>query len=232
MKTRIFHGDDKARYFRKAISAWGRQNTRVFPWRKTKRPYQILLAEMMLRRTNANQVTNVFLVTLRLYPNARSLATASRKEVYKILQPLGLAWRSENIRQMAKALTTRFQGRVPATYEGLRELPGVGDYVASAVCSFAYDIPMPLVDTNTVRVAGRYFGFSTHAESRRNRLVQEAVLALTSRKNSRAFNYSFLDFASIVCNAREPDCLACPVKSQCTFGQKRIKALSSRRPLK
>ncbi len=225
MQTRIEYDNDKARYFRKALTSWGRRNVRTFPWRKKGRPFRILLAEMMLRRTNAKQVTAVFIETVRRYPDAESLAKAPKKEVQRLLKPLGLGWRSENIRQMAKTLTARYHGHVPSTYEGLRCLPGVGDYVASAVCSFAFGMFMPIVDTNTVRVAGRYFGFPTHAESRRNRIVRATVLALTSRRNTRDFNYFLLDFAALICKAVQPVCPTCPVRSRCIFGRQRLKSL-------
>ncbi len=220
--TIVSYKDDKARYFRRRLAAWGRQNTRDFPWRKTEEPYHILLAEMMLRRTYAPQVTPVFLDTIRRYPDPVSLSKASPSEVLKILQPLGLAWRAENIRQMVLTLIEKFNGQVPSTYEELIQLPGVGDYVASAVCSFAFNKPLPVIDTNTVRVAGRFFGFNTHAESRRQRSVRQVVTAVTSRNNTRECNYAFLDFAALICKAIKPECAICPLHHRCVFGQKRL----------
>lgn len=218
----ISYNDEKSRYFRRRLTSWGRQNIREFPWRNTEEPYHILLAEMMLRRTNAPQVTKVYLDTIRQYPDPVSLSTAPPGEVLKTLQPLGLAWRAENIRQMAASLIERFNGQVPSTYDELVQLPGVGDYVASAVCSFAFNKPLPVIDTNTVRVAGRFFGFKTHAESRRQKSVRQVVTAITSRNNTRAYNYAFLDFAALVCKAINPECTICPLRYRCDFGQKRL----------
>lgn len=177
---------------------------------------------MMLRRTNALQVVPVYLEAIRRYPDPKALAFAPSEEVVRVLRPLGLAWRAENIRKMAEVLVERFNGHVPNSYKELNELPGVGDYVASAVLCFAFDEPVSIIDTNTVRVAGRYFGFETHPESRRRKPVREAIVAVTSQTNTRSFNMAFLDFASLVCRAADPRCSICPVRSCCVIGQKQV----------
>lgn len=218
----ISYSDEKARYFRKRLAAWGDRNRRDFPWRRTENPFHILLAEMMLRRTNAPQVIPVYQEVIQRYPTPGSLAFAPTNEVFDLLRPLGLAWRAENIKQMSEVLVNRFNGELPSSYEGLKELPGVGDYVASAVCCFAFDIPMPIIDTNTVRVAGRYFGFDTHAESRRIKAVRETVKAITDRKKPSEFNHSFLDFAALICKAIKPGCPLCPLRKRCIFGQRKL----------
>jgi A/G-specific adenine glycosylase len=211
------------RYFHRRVAAWGKLNCRDFPWRGTDNPYHILLAEMMLRRTNAQQVVPTYLEFIREYSDPESLATAPTRQVINALRPIGLKWRARNILKMAKKLSREFDCRVPSNYESLRRLPGVGDYVASAVCSFAFNKPMPVIDTNTVRVVGRYFGFPTHAESRRHGAVRELVAAVTGKRNVRAFNLAFLDFAALVCKAISPKCSACPLRQRCDFGQKRLK---------
>lgn len=222
MSWRVSYNDEKAKYFRKRLIVWGKHNCRDFPWRNTDNAYHILLAEMMLRRTNAPQVVPVYTEFIRRYPTVKLLVSASRNDVYRILQPLGLAWRAENIRHMAEVLANRFDSHVPADYEKLKMLPGVGDYVASAVCSFAFNKPMPVIDTNTVRVAGRYFGFPTHAESRRIKAVRQTVTAMTNNRNARDFNFYFLDFASMICKANNPECPVCPLKTRCDYGQKKL----------
>lgn len=214
--------EEKAKFFRRRVAEWGKSNLRIFPWRSTENPFHILLAEMMLRRTNAPQVVPIYLETIRRYPDPEALAAAPFEEVIETFRPLGLAWRAENIRRMAEVLTESYGGQVPNTYEELTELPGVGDYVASAVCSFAFNISLPIIDTNTVRVAGRYFGFPTHAESRRRKPVRDAVTAVTSKTNAREFNMAFLDFASLICKAVNPECPKCPVRQECIYGQERL----------
>lgn len=219
----VSYGDERAVYFRSRLSKWGRQNRRRFPWRETSNPFHILLAEMMLRRTNAAQVVSIYVNITKRYPTPKRLATAPRREVLAQLEPLGLAWRAENIRTVAELLVKRFAERVPRSVELLKGFPGVGDYVANAVTCFAFQHPMSLVDTNTVRVAGRYFGFRTNAESRRRKPVRQAIRAVTGRRNTRDFNYAFLDFAALVCKPANPDCFHCPLQTRCAFGQNRLK---------
>lgn len=214
--------DDSALYFRTRLAKWGRQNRRHFPWRKTSNPFYILLAEMMLRRTNATQVISIYIKVTKQYRNAKQLAAAPRREVLAHLKPLGLAWRAKNILKMAEVLVKQSDGRVPSTYESLKQLPGVGEYVASAVACFAFDQPMPLVDTNTVRVVGRYFGIPTNAESRRRKPVRQSIAAVTTRRNTGQFNRTFLDFAALCCKAIDPDCRHCPLRNRCAFGKKKL----------
>jgi A/G-specific DNA glycosylase len=216
------YSDQRAKYFRRRLAAWGQLNLRDFPWRRTKNPYHILLAEMMLRRTNAPQVIGIYQNVIQKYPDAASLASASSEDVFAALRPLGLQWRAENIRKMAESLTGQFGGVVPSSYEELIHLPGVGDYVASAVCCFAFNQSLPIIDTNTVRVVGRYFGFETHAESRRRKPVRETVAAVTSRTNTRLYNMAFLDFAALICKAVKPECPICPLRFRCVFGRNRL----------
>jgi A/G-specific adenine glycosylase len=223
----ISYSDEKAKYFRQRLASWGKLNLRDFPWRKTTNPYHILLAEMMLRRTNALQVVSTYLDVIRRYPDPKSLAIAPVDEVFDALRPLGLRWRAENIRKMAEALTERFDGEVPSSYDELSQLPGVGDYVASAVCCFAFNRSMPVIDTNTVRVVGRYFGFQTHAESRRRKPVREAIAAVTSQRNARSFNMAFLDFAALICKAVKPECRVCPLRKCCVFGRENLAVLET-----
>lgn len=180
----------------------------------------------MLRRTNAAQVIATYLKITAHYRNAKQLAVAPRRQVLADLKPLGLAWRAKNIRKMAEVLVKEFRGRVPSNYKLLKDLPGVGDYVASAVVCFAFGQAMPLVDTNTVRVVGRYFGFPTNAESRRRKAVRQSIFAVTNRRNTGEFNQSFLDFAALVCKKARPDCPHCPLRNRCSFGQNRLGKMS------
>ena len=228
----IDYGDEKARFFRRHIAAWGKRNIREFPWRKTINPFHVLLSEMMLRRTNAPQVIEIYRDAIHKFPSAKELASATTENIISVFRPLGLMWRIQNIHEMASVLIEKFGGEVPSSYDQLKELPGVGDYVASAVCCFAYNQAMPIIDTNTVRVVGRYFGFKTHAESRRRKPVREVIKAVTSKTNARRYNYAFLDFAALVCKAIEPECPNCPLRNKCIYGQAKLRIDAERKVMK
>src|SRR5206468_6632940 len=139
------------------------------------------------------------------YPDAHALANAPAEEVEHDLFSLGLAWRVPSFQQIARTLIEQYEGMVPSSYDALVALPGVGDYVASAVCCFAFHQAIIIVDTNTVRVAGRLFGVPTHAESRRRKPIRALLQALLDTEDPASYNYGMLDLAALICKQTNPD---------------------------
>lgn len=208
--------------FHAHLRDWGLRNRRTFPWRETHDPFHILIAEMMLRRTQARQVVDIYAVFIVRYPDARILATAPSDEVAQVLYSLGLAWRVPAFQQLAQAIVDHHEGMVPSSYDALTALPGVGDYVASAICCFAFNQPVMISDTNTVRVVGRLFDVPTHADSRRRKPVRTMLTALLDKNHPRDYNYALLDLAALACTPAGPACATCPVQSHCKTGQECI----------
>jgi A/G-specific adenine glycosylase len=209
----------QATVFRRALIAWGREHFRPFPWRLTEDPYRILMAEVMLHRTQAPQVVPVYERVIARYPDVPALAAATKEELHDALYSLGLRWRIDLIQAMAAELMARFDGRVPHEKADLLSLPGVSEYIAGAVRCFAWNLPEPLIDTNTVRVAGRLFGLEVKDSSRRNRRFRELIAALIDPEEARAYNYAMLDLADQVCmKKRPPECGRCPVRKYCVYG--------------
>jgi A/G-specific adenine glycosylase len=205
--------------FRKALIAWGREHPRPFPWRSTEDPYHILMAEVMLHRTQAPQVTPVYEQFIARYPDVPALARATKEELHDALYSLGLRWRIDLIQAMAAALIARFDGRVPHEKADLLSLLGVSEYIAGAVRCFTWNLTEPLMDTNTVRVVGRLFGLEIKDSSRRNRQFRELITALVDPNEPRVYNYALLDLAEQVCmKKRPPACGRCPVSSYCMCG--------------
>lgn len=209
--------DDAAAYFRARVLAWAEAHTRAFPWRETDDPFGILMAEVMLRRTRADQVIPVYERFMSRFPTASALADADSENVAEIVRSLGLTWRMPTFQRLALVLSNAMDGRVPEERSALVELVGVGDYVAAAVRIFAFNLPDTLVDTNTVRVAGRYFGFAYHAESRRNSQVRVDVDRLHDHAQPRRSGQALLDFAALVCRAPSPRCDVCPISDRCAY---------------
>jgi A/G-specific adenine glycosylase len=206
--------------FRKNLIAWGKDNFREFPWRFTSDPYHILMAEVMLHRTNALQVLPVYERFLKLYPDLAALSRASEEELYEVLYSLGLRWRVKLIYDMVIELMDRFDGRIPFEKEDLLSLLGVSDYIASAVCCFAWKQPQGLIDTNTVRVVARVFNKDVRDSLRRNNRFKRLVVALVDTKLPSEYNYSLLDLASKVCfKVKGPDCHECPLCKICGYSK-------------
>jgi A/G-specific adenine glycosylase len=205
--------------FRRNLIAWGQQNFRPFPWRFTVNPYSILMAEVMLHRTQAIQVVPVYERFIERYPDTIALSKASKEGLYEVLYSLGLKWRIDLIIEMTRDLIDRFNGQIPKEKEDLLSLPGVSEYIASAVRCFAWNLPDPLIDTNIVRVAGRLFRLEIKESSRRNPVFRQLIAALLDKKRPKEYNYALLDLASEICTKkRPPDCMKCPIQGSCAYG--------------
>ncbi len=206
--------------FRRALIAWGRAHFRPFPWRLTENPYHILVAEVMLHRTQAKQVIPVYERFVEAYPDITSLAQTSLSDLHAILHSLGLHWRINLLHKMAIEIVVRYDGEIPREKRDLVSLPGVSDYIASAVRCFAWNLPEALIDTNTVRVVCRLIGLETRDSLRRNRRFQNIMRILVDEDDPRTYNYALLDLAAIVCNKRRPpQCHICPLNELCLYAR-------------
>ncbi|SRR6266498_4010745 len=159
--------------FRRQLLRWFGLHRRDYPWRRTRNPWRVLIAEMMLQRTRADQVEKVYREFFTKFKKPSDAAIASSRTFRSTLLPLGLHWRIVNFRALARAIAATPGARVPRTRDELRSLPGVGDYVAGAVSSVAFNQREWIVDANVVRVFRRFFGIATSKEGRRDRHVIE-----------------------------------------------------------
>ncbi|MBL7083864.1 MAG: DNA glycosylase [Candidatus Aminicenantes bacterium] len=205
------------RLFRNKLIHWFNRNKRTYPWRETRDPFKVLIAEMMLRRTKADQVKSVYEKLFSEYPDLESLASAENKKLENILYPLGLKWRTPAFGLVAKDVREKYQCKVPETREELSELPGVGEYVAGAVLSVAYGKKEWIVDSNIVRLFRRYFGIKTSKEGRRDKHVIEMAKIYALGRNPRKFNLAILDFTALVCTPKNPKCDKCTLKRNCHY---------------
>lgn len=200
---------DPREYFRHHIASWFTEYGRRYPWRDTANPYHILVAERMLHRTRSNQVADTYYRFLDRFPTVQSLAAASSEDVTSILATLGLTWRFETFIPMARMIVESFEGPIPTAREDLLKLPGVGLYTADAVLAFAFQRLIAVVDTNTIRVAGRYLtGEEWRGDNRKRNSVRAAA-------NPAGSNAAILDLGALICQARAPICGHCPVPSMC-----------------
>lgn len=207
--------------FNHSLIEWGKENMRDYPWRKTDDPYQVMIAEIMLHRTRAEQVREVYERFVRKYPNFESI-TGERKEVIvSELSALGLQWRFELLHEMAEEIVDKYDGLIPNEMDKLLSLPGVGPYIAGAVLCFVENRAVPLLDTNTVRVIGRFFGMKVSDSSRRSEKFRQIMQELVNSGNPRLFSFSMIDLAAEICLPRNPQCTRCPVKDSCCFYERR-----------
>ena len=199
-------------YFRTRVLRWGRQNFGDFPWRRVKNPWQALVAETMLQRTKADQVLPVFTAFAARYREPADFLAAPTS----LFSRLGLPIRDEQFLALNRSLVC---AGLPTNKAALLTLPGVGDYIASAFVSLHLGKWAALIDANTVRVYGRFFGFETGPETRRKRWFVELAERITPTRAFRDYNYAIIDFSREVCTPRNPRHDACPIRRKCRYLQ-------------
>ena len=208
---------------RQKLLSWGSQHFRSLPWRRNIPLWKGLLVEVMLARTRAAQVVPSFEKLDKRFRTAVDLSRATESEFESIMQPLGLRWRVSLLLALAHEIGRR-SGRMPRTARELRELPGVGPYVASAALSFHGGVRASIVDSNTVRIVSRLAGKPFDGETRRKKWMREALEALTPQHGFKEFNYAMLDLADAVCKPSVPQCQSCPLQALCVTGSSALRS--------
>lgn len=204
---------------RNNLLRWWPHGKRSFPWRETRDPYRVLVAEVLLHRTRADQVVPLYELFLERFPNIQGLAKSNPDELLRLFHSAGLQWRWKLLHAMAVDLETRFNGQIPDDSTPLTSLPGVSHYIASAVRCFAFGHPEAMLDTNTVRITGRLFGLPITDSSRRNRLFRDILQSMIDPENPRDFNFALIDLAATICTAKSPLHHECPLRGYCRFYQ-------------
>ena len=192
------------------------------PWRPTAdrpaNPYHVLVSEAMLQQTQVATVIPYFDRFIAAFPDVEALAKADEQRVLTLWQGLGYYRRARNLHAAAKAVVNDHGARVPQRAAKLLSLPGVGRYTAGAVASVAYDAPDPIVDGNVARVYARFYGLQ-EAVDRPETLKTLWALAqtnVTASKSPRDFNQSVMELGALVCTPKNPACLTCPLRADCS----------------
>ena len=222
--------------FSRRLRAWYRAHGRDLPWRRTRDPYRVLISELMLQQTQVSRVLGYYDRFLERFPTLAELARARPRQVREAWEGLGYYARARNLHRLARDVTQRGavpNETLPADPAQLRELPGVGEYTAGAVASFAYERRAELVDTNVARVLRRVFApeadFKTASGKREIWGIARRLLPRTGRA-TWAHNQALMELGALVCTARLARCDECPVRPHCATGRKRdVSAAAGRR---
>jgi len=199
------------------LLAWYDAHRRDLPWRakpgRRAEPYRVWLSEIMLQQTTVQAVGRYYREFLKRWPKVEDLAAAPLDEVLAAWAGLGYYARARNLHKAAKAVA-EMGGKFPTTYEGLRELPGVGDYTAGAIAAIAYDLPYPAMDANAERVIARYAAIE-EALPKSKSAMRAALQALVPQKRAGDFAQALMDLGSALCTPKRPACLNCPWMENC-----------------
>lgn len=205
--------------FTKTMIGWWEKNRRDLPWRRTKDPYHILIAEILLRKTSAGHAILVYDQFLKNYPSINCLAKANFKELRNLIKPLGLAnQRSKQLIDLAKKLEQDYGGEIPVNCKELLSLPGIGNYTSSGVRCLAFGKDEPMVDTNVVRIVGRYFSY----KPKKNPAYNDPGLwifvnQLIPPGKCKEFNLGLIDFVNAICTSKKPKCYKCVLNKTCRY---------------
>ncbi len=199
-----------------ALLAWYQQHKRDLPWRRTRDPYQILLAEMMLQQTQVPRVLPRWQTWLAEFPTLATLAAAPTAAVLRAWSGLGYNSRAVRLQAVARQVVAEYHGEMPRDIAALRALPGIGDYTARAIACFAYEQDVPVLDTNVKRVLHRVLiGSDIPQQQRTDRQLWELAAAAVPAGHGYDWNQGLMDFGSTICTARKPACLLCPLNTIC-----------------
>jgi A/G-specific adenine glycosylase len=209
--------------FQIAMLDWYRRNGRDLPWRVTDDPYKIMVAELLLQKTDVEKVKMVYERFVAQWPDIRSLDVADFHAVAGILQPLGLRYKTARLESLARIIVSRFGGRIPETTKMLLELPGVGRYIASSIECFAYSKRTAILDTNIVRIIDRVLGMSSQKRRPRDDPhLWDLAQGLLPHHDVKEYNWALLDFGSIVCKSKKPLCDTCTLRGICRYRRSNI----------
>ena len=194
---------------RRKLLNWYQRHRRDLPWRRTRDPYRVWLAEVMLQQTRVAAVEPYYQRFLQLFPSVEALARARPQTVLRAWAGLGYYARARALQAAARQIRTR--GCFPSTYPEWRSLPGVGPYTAAAVASIAFGQPHAVVDGNVRRVLARLFTCDEELEKK--------AAALLDRTRPGDFNQALMELGATVCRPRAPLCPKCPLAGHCQAQQ-------------
>ena len=199
---------------RTALLTWYSANKRDLPWRRTRDPYHIWLAEIMLQQTRVAAVIPYYERFLQRFPTVAALAAAPEQELLAAWSGLGYYSRARNLQKAAK--NVQDAGRFPSDYNSIKQLPGIGDYTAAAVASIAFSQPYAVLDGNVLRVLSRISAERGDIQTPLTRgRLQQLANRLLDRKRPGEFNQALMELGATICLPRQPQCPSCPVAGSC-----------------
>ena len=214
---------------------WYYKQSYNFPWRNTNDPYSIWISEVMLQQTRVSTVLPYYQRWLSILPDIRSVSKSNIDFILKLWEGLGYYTRARNFFSACGIIITKHDGEIPNDPLEFSKLPGVGPYICAAVMSIAFNIPVPTIDVNAVRVVSRLNSIDTPYPQSKKRIL--AFLAgLIDKNNPGIFNQAIMDLGREICTSRGPSCNICPVQNHCaayvnnTVDKYPVKVKKSSRP--
>jgi A/G-specific adenine glycosylase len=185
----------KTAFVQKVKTYYTEHGRHDLPWRKTTDPYKIAVSEVMLQQTQVARVIEKYKEFLKAFPTAHSLANAPLRQVLLLWSGLGYNRRARFLQQMAKTISTEHKGKPPKTFDELLKLPGIGAYTAGAICAFAYNQPVVMIETNIRTVYLHHF-HNDSKEQVSDKTLLPLIEATLDRENPRQWYWALMDYGS------------------------------------
>ena len=201
----------------KPLLKWYDNNRRILPWREDPAPYRVWVSEIMLQQTRIEAVKGYYDRFLKRLPAVKDLAEIPQEELMKLWEGLGYYNRARNLQKAAQKVQDEYDGVLPADYEKLKSLPGIGNYTAGAIASIAYKIPAPAVDGNVMRVTMRLLGCRDDImKGSVRRDMEQSLMAVMPKDKPGVFNEAWMELGEVVCiPGGTPLCDKCPLRFGC-----------------
>jgi len=202
--------------FQRRLLSWFRAHRRELPWRASRDPYRVWVAEIMLQQTRIAAVLPYYERFLKNFPSVEVLARAPQEKVLKLWSGLGYYSRARNLHRAAKEIVSRHKAEFPRSLDEALALPGIGRYTAAAVLSIAYDQPFAVLDGNVARVLARLGAISGDLRApARWRQLSELAQSLLAPETPGDWNQALMELGEVTCTPQAPRCADCPVKRHC-----------------
>lgn len=216
------------------LLSWYANSKRAMPWRDEPSPYHILVSEFMLQQTQVATVIPYFNRFIKRYPTISDLAAANSDDLLKQWEGLGYYSRVRNLHKTAKIICTTHNHIIPKDYKTLQTLPGIGPYAAAAIGSIAYDLPVPVVDGNVLRVFTRFWGiYDDIRKTATRQLLYNKLTPYLSGISAGTFNQAIMECGALICTPKLPQCQTCPLQTDCVANlHQKQTALPVKTPLK
>ncbi len=220
-----------------ALTTWYEENKRDLVWRHSKDPYSIWVSEIMAQQTRISALLPYYERFMNQFPTVFALAEAPIDDVLKAWEGLGYYARAHNLHKTARIVAHELNGQFPRDEKHLKSLPGIGDYTAGAILSIAFDLPVPAVDGNVLRVFARLENNEMDiARPVTKTLLTAYVRAIMPQTHTGAFTQALMELGALVCVPKTPLCHQCPVSAWCHayFLQRQhvLPVKSAKKPLK
>jgi A/G-specific adenine glycosylase len=200
----------------KKLLTWYQEHARDLPWRRTRDPYAIWIAEVMLQQTRVETVIPYYGRWMASFPSIEAVAAAPREQVLAHWEGLGYYRRAHHLQLAAQRVVEEHGGQLPSDVKALEHLPGIGSYTAAAIAAIAFEHNVLALDGNLRRVLARLIDLELDARAPEGeRRIREAGLDGLPEGKAGVFNQALMDLGSQLCRPRAPLCAQCPLEVEC-----------------